>query len=84
MYIHCDASDYGINDEGDECPVAFMSKKLSSAERNYSVTVGECLAAVEAIERFRCYLELQEFEVITDHSLQSSRRSKRFRTRTTN
>lgn len=45
-----------------------MSKKLNSAQRNYSVTEKECLAAIEAIERFRCYIELQDFEVITDHS----------------
>lgn len=45
-----------------------MSKKLNTAQRNYSVTERECLAAIEAIKRFRCYLELQDFEVITDHS----------------
>lgn len=45
-----------------------MSKKLNSAQRNYSVTERECLAVVEAIRKFRCYVELQEFEVITDHS----------------
>lgn len=45
-----------------------MSKKLNSAQRNYSVTERECLAAIEAIKRFRCYLEMQDFEVITDHS----------------
>lgn len=75
FYLHCDASDHGIgavliqlDSEGQERPVAYMSKKLNSAQRNYSVTERECLAVVEAIYRFRCYLELQEFEVITDHS----------------
>lgn len=32
------------------------------------MTERECLAAVEAIKKFRCYLELQEFEIKTDHS----------------
>lgn len=75
FFVHCDASDYGIvavliqiDDNGNEKPIAFMSKKLSTAQRNYSVTERECLAAVEAIKRFRCYLELQEFEMVTDHS----------------
>lgn len=75
FYLQCDASDFGIgavlvqlDDEGNERPIAFMSKKLNSSQRNYSVTESECLAAVEAIKKFRCYLELQEFEVITDHS----------------
>lgn len=75
FYLHCDASDYGIgavlvqlDGNNEERPIAFMSKKLNSAQRNYSVTERECLAAIEAIKRFRCYLELQEFEVITDHS----------------
>lgn len=75
FFLHCDASDYGIgavlvqlDDENHEKPVAFMSRKLNSAQRNYSVTERECLAALEGIKRFRCYLEMQEFEVITDHS----------------
>lgn len=57
-----------MDDETNEYPIAFMSKKLNSSQRNHSVTEKECLAAIEAIERFRCYIELQEFEVITDHS----------------
>lgn len=75
FYLHCDASDYGIgavltqfDDNNEERPIAFMSKKLNTAQRNYSVTEREYLAAVEAVKRFRCYLELQDFEIITDHS----------------
>lgn len=57
-----------LDDNKEEKPIAYMSRKLNSAQRNYSVTERECLAAIEAIQKFRCYLELQEFVVITDHS----------------
>lgn len=75
FYIHCDASKTGIgsvlvqvNSEGDEVPVAFMSKKLNKAQRNYSVTEQECLAAVLSIKKFRPYIEGHEFTVVTDHA----------------
>lgn len=41
FYLHCDASDFGIgavlvqiDDEGQERPIAFMSKKLNTSQRN--------------------------------------------------
>ncbi|XP_059223172.1 uncharacterized protein LOC131996977 [Stomoxys calcitrans] len=75
FFIHCDASKTGIggvlvqkNAEGDEFPVAFMSKKLNQAQRNYSVTEQECLAAMLCIKKFRAYVEGHEFTVITDHA----------------
>ncbi|XP_037899719.1 uncharacterized protein K02A2.6-like [Glossina fuscipes] len=37
--------DFSMNEEGDELPIAFMSKKLNKAQRNYTVTEQECLAA---------------------------------------
>ncbi|KAH8357521.1 hypothetical protein KR084_012071, partial [Drosophila pseudotakahashii] len=55
-------------DQGDEYPIAFVSKKLNKAQRNYSVTEQECLAAIVCIKRFRPYIEGHEFTVITDHA----------------
>lgn len=75
FYIHCDASNTGIGSvlvqktaEGEEFPIAFMSKKLNQAQRNYSVTEQECLAAMLSIKKFRAYVEGHEFTVITDHA----------------
>ena len=48
-------------------PVAFMSKKLTSAERNYHTGEQELLAVVQALRDWRCYLEGQPFVVKTDH-----------------
>lgn len=75
FFIQCDASEYGIgavlfqlNDQEDEHPIAFYSQKLNSSQKNYSVTEKECLAAVMAIKKFRPYVELMDFTVITDHA----------------
>lgn len=75
FFVQCDASDYGIgavlfqlNDQGEEHPIAFYSQKLNQCQRNYSVTEKECLAAVMAIRKFRPYVELMDFTVITDHA----------------
>lgn len=73
--IQCDASTSGIggvlyqlDNNGIEHPIAYVSKKLNSAQRNYSITELECLAAVESIKRFRPYVEGHPFKVITDHA----------------
>jgi RNase H-like domain found in reverse transcriptase/Integrase zinc binding domain/Integrase core domain len=72
--IHTDASDVAIGavltqiQNGVERPIAFYSKKLNSAQRNYSTTERECLGVVLAVEKFRPYVEGSKFDVITDHS----------------
>lgn len=73
--VHTDASNYGVGAmltqtvDGKEHPIAYMSKSLSAAEKNYSITERETLAVVIALEHWRCYLENgKPFTVYTDHS----------------
>lgn len=73
--VHTDASNYGIGAmltqtrDGKEHPIAYMSKSLSAAEKNYSITEREALAVITALEHWRCYLENgKTFTVYTDHS----------------
>ena len=53
--------------EGHEHPIAFASKTMTSAQRNYSVTEQEALAVLFGIEKFRQYVEGSKFKVVTDH-----------------
>jgi hypothetical protein len=48
-------------------PIAFMSKKMIEAEKNYPVHEQELLAIICALKEWRHYLHGQHFTVITDH-----------------
>ena len=72
--LDTDASDVGVGavlsqvQQGQERVIAYFSKTLSPAERNYCVTRRELLAVVKAVKHFRPYLYGQRFTLRTDHA----------------
>lgn len=65
-----DASGFGLGAVllQDGKPIAFESRKLTPAERNYTTTEQELLGVIHALNVWRCYLEGVEFTIITDHN----------------
>lgn len=71
--VTTDASGYAIGamlgqDQGKGLqPIAFLSKKMLPAEKNYPVHEQELLAIICALREWRHYLHGAKFKVITDH-----------------
>ncbi|XP_063542080.1 uncharacterized protein K02A2.6-like [Cydia strobilella] len=72
--LTCDASPRGVagvlsqpDGQGRERPVAYVSRKLNSAEQNYSQIHREALAIVFSTQKFHQYLYGKRFTLVTDH-----------------
>lgn len=72
--LYCDASDKACgsclmqNVDNKLKPIAFYSRKFNEAERCLSVYEKEALSIVCSINKFRSYLEVQEYKLKTDNS----------------
>jgi hypothetical protein len=67
--VETDASDIGLGAVlmQDDKPIAFLSKSLSANNKFLSIYEKEFLALIMAVERWRPYLQRQEFVIRTDH-----------------
>jgi len=72
--LQTDASDCGIggvlsqcDENNEEHPVAYFSRKLLPREQRYSTVEKECLAIRLSVEAFKVYLLGKHFKIQTDH-----------------
>ena len=58
-----------VDENGKDRVISYFSKKLTPEQQNYTANDRELLGLIRFLERFRCYLEGSEFEMITDNQI---------------
>ena len=74
LILECDVSEYGVGavishtmENGSQRPIAYASRTLAPAERNYAQIDKEALAIVYGVKKFHQYIYGRNVVIYTDH-----------------